>query len=120
MTSIWDTAVYFSDTRAEVIDLQREGCEECDECRESNRCKACDDCDACDMLCEQECSESIDFIAPEVAGTSAAVSFYNGHGQSNAISVMFEQGSDTAEPSDTAESGVPVDTASLEDTSTTP
>ncbi len=117
MTTIWDTAVYVSGTRAEVIELQRSGCDACDDCKEVNDCNACDDCDPCDAVCEAECTESFEFVAPEIAGTSAAVSFYNGHGQSNAISITYGVPADTADPTDTGESVLPVDTASPEDTS---
>ena len=117
MTSVWDTAVYVSSTRAEVVSLQREGCEACDECKEENNCKACDDCDSCDAECDAECTESIDFIAPSLSTSTAQVSFYNGHGQSNAISLMFDGNRDTGDSSDSGETTLPVDTGSSEDTS---
>ena len=117
MTSIWDTAVYVDGTRAELVSLQRDGCEACDECKQENSCTACDDCDECDAQCDSECVESVDFLAPSVDGTSANVSFYNGHGQSNPISIMYTSGTDTADPEDSGGTDAPIDTASPEDTS---
>ena len=117
MTSVWDTAVYVETVRAEVVALERIGCEECDTCKQQNSCSACDDCDECDAICIEQCSETIDFIAPEVDVNSANVSFYNGHGQSNTIALQFDLQSDTGETSDSGEIGTPVDTGATEDTS---
>lgn len=117
MTAVWDTAVYVDGVRAEVLTLQREGCEECDTCKTENSCSACDDCDACDVICAQDCIESIDFIAPSQEAEHADVSFYNGHGQSNPIVLHYGATPDTGTATDTGELSSPVDTGSPEDTS---
>ena len=117
MTSIWDTAVYVSDTRAELVSLQRDGCDSCDECRDQNNCEVCDDCDVCDAKCDTECVESVDFIAPAMPTGPADVSFYNGHGQSNPISLTYSETPDTGASSDSEEITPPVDTGPVEDTS---
>ena len=109
MTMVWDTVVYVGDHRAETVDLQREGCDECDECKEQNQCSACDDCDACDVLCEETCTESFDFVVPDIADGKFDVSFFNGHGQSNAIPLVLSAIADTGSSSDTAP---PIDTGS--------
>ena len=117
MTSVWDTAVYLDTVRAEVVALDRIGCEECDTCKRQNSCSECDDCDECDAICIEQCIESIDFIAPEMSADSANVSFYNGHGQSNAIVLHFGAETDTGQAIDSGEIASPVDTGSSHDTS---
>jgi len=117
MTTVWDTAVYVDGNRAEVIALDREGCEACDTCKADNSCQSCDDCDACDAICDTDCVESVDFIAPNISSESGQVAFYNGHGQSNAIPLMYSGQTDTGVPSDSGEIPSPVDSGSPEDTS---
>ena len=117
MTAVWDTAVYLDTVRAEVVSLERTGCDECDSCKQENSCSECSDCDACDAICIEQCEESIEFIAPEMSVESAKVSFYNGHGQSNAIDLHFGTQTDTGEASDSGEIIGPVDTGTSHDTS---
>ena len=83
ITTVWDTAVYMGNTRAEVVNVTREGCEECDACKERESCQECADCDACDSSCTDTCIESVQFRASSLAPGKIEVSIYNGHGQSN-------------------------------------
>ena len=114
VTTIWDTAVYVNDSRAEIIDIERTNCEACDQCMVDEGCLACDDCDACDVICRSECVELINFIVPEIAPGTARVSIYNGHGRSNSLALLVTARNDTGSPdmadSGDADSGIEVDT----------
>ena len=115
MTMVWDTVVYVGDYRAETVSLQREGCEECDECRNENQCSACDDCDECDVLCADTCIEMVEFLVPDLSAGAYPVSFYNGHGQSNAVSLDVNAAANAEERQDTGNTG---DTGTSVDTGT--
>jgi len=119
MTQVWDSAVYVDGTRAELVDIQRVGCETCDTCKAENSCEACDDCDACDDICATECSESIQFVTPELESGTVQISMYNGHGQSNSIPLYLVSDTDTGIDSGTSsplDTSVPVDTGLTEST----
>ena len=82
-TTVWDTAVYMGSTRAEVMSVNREGCEVCDACKEREGCQECVDCDACDADCTDTCIESVQFRTSSLPPGAVEVSIYNGHGHSN-------------------------------------
>ena len=122
VTTHWDTAVYLSGTRAEVVDITRVGCEGCDTCREEEGCLACSDCDACDAVCKTECIESVVFVVPPTAAGKADVVVYNSSGTSNPVPIMVTPSSDTGEPdtgSSADDSGDPVDTGDSDTTEDT-
>jgi predicted metal-dependent enzyme (double-stranded beta helix superfamily) len=83
VTTVWDTAVYMGSNRAEVVDVDRTGCEECDQCKKENECNECEDCDACDVTCNTGCTETVSFTAVTAGSGNLEVSIYNGYGQSN-------------------------------------
>lgn len=120
MTEIWDSAVYVDSMRAELVAVERLGCEECDSCKTQNKCRDCDECEECDAICDQDCVESIQFVTPEVTGT-VQVSLYNGHGQSNGLPLEVlgsaDTGNDSGRSGDT-DSGTPVDTGATSATDT--
>ena len=112
-TTVWDTAVYMGATRAEVVNVSREGCDECDACKETEGCQECSDCDACDVSCTAECIESVQFRASALPPGIIEVSIYNGHGQSNIQPFTLLSPPDTG----TVDTGA-VDTGSSEPTDT--
>ncbi len=109
VTTVWDTAVYMGSSRAEVVGVDRNGCEECDECKKENDCTECEDCDSCDVTCEEGCTETVSFIAVTAGSGALPVSIYNGYGQSNSkpFEIVTAQAGDTST----------TDTASESDTS---
>jgi hypothetical protein len=121
MTQVWDTAVYVDGARAEVVGLERQGCEACDACKEENQCKACDDCDDCDALCDADCTEVVQFVAPDNEEGTVQVSLFNGHGQSNSVPLLMTSNSDTGlDSGDTSDTDTasPVDSGVIESTDT--
>lgn len=94
-TTVWDTAVYVGRTRAELLSVDRDGCDACDTCREEAYCTVCADCDACDAVCKTECVETTTFAVPSGVSGQVAVRLFNVHGQSAPLSLTV-QGSDTA------------------------
>ncbi len=123
ITSIWDTAVYVNNERAEITEIQRDNCDACDQCKTDFACLACDDCDACDEICRTECVESLAFIVPELDPTDAQVVIYNGHGGSNPSPFSVTGPMDSGDASlDTGsiDSGTAVDTGTLGPTSIPP
>ena len=84
MTTTWDTAITLNGTRAEVISVDREGCEDCDQCKLDAACTSCEDCDACDQICKSDCEEVVVFEVPAVSPGEAELHLYNVHGQSHA------------------------------------
>lgn len=96
-TSVWDSAVYVGDLRAQLTDLSREDCDDCDECREEQDCTACSDCDACDAACGADCVETATFTVPDAPAGPALVRLYSSHGASAPITLTVE-----APPAETA------------------
>jgi len=122
-TTIWDTAVYVDDERAEVVEIIRENCETCDQCKIDFGCLDCDDCDDCDLVCRTECVESTTFILPEISPGEAQVVIYNGHGGSNPYPLLVTANIDTGDMSDdsgVSDSGEPVDSSAFKPTSIAP
>jgi len=122
VTTHWDTAVYLGGTRAEVVDITREGCDECDTCKEEQDCLACSDCDECDAICKADCVESVVFVVPSMPAGAADVIVYNGSGASNPVSLNVTMALDTGDPDTGAsaeDSGAPVDTGDATSTDST-
>jgi len=84
-TSVYDSAVYVSDVRATVTDVDRDNCAACDSCRTNAGCTECGDCDVCDQECTVSCVETVTFTVPDVAGGVHGVQLFNGHGQSHVV-----------------------------------
>lgn len=112
-TTVWDTAVYMGNTRAEIVQVSREGCEECDACKDREGCQECADCDACDSACSDTCVESVQFRASSLPPGAVEVSIYNGHGQSNIQPFTLVSPADTG-----ADDTATVDTGLSESTDT--
>lgn len=75
----FDTAVYVGSLRAEVLGVQREGCEAWDTCLEDEACGECDDCDACGTAA-RSCEESVRIRVPAVADGEQPVVVYTQYG----------------------------------------
>lgn len=121
MTQVWDTAVYVDGTRAEVVAIDRQGCEACDSCKEEYKCQACEDCDDCDALCATDCTEVVQFVTPEHDAGTVQVSLFNGHGQSNSVPLLMTSNNDTgldSEDSGGTDSASPVDSGTTDATDT--
>jgi hypothetical protein len=121
MTQVWDTAVYVDGARAEVVSIDRQGCDACDSCKEENKCEACDDCDDCDALCATDCTEIVQFVTPENEAGTVQVSLFNGHGQSNSVPLLMTSNNDTGFDSGASsgtDSASPVDSGATEPTDT--
>lgn len=103
MTYVWDTAVYVGGARAEVTEVEREGCDDCDTCREDEECTSCSDCDACDAACAEECVETTTFVVPALEPGETWIRLYNVHGQSAALPFVVEGAAETG--ADTSETG---------------
>jgi len=112
-TTVWDTAVYMGNTRAEIVNVSRDGCEECDACKDREGCQECADCDACDSACTDTCVESVQFRASSLPPGAVEVSIYNGHGQSNIQPFTLVSPADTG-----ADDTAAVDTGLSESTDT--
>jgi len=109
-TTIWDSAVYLDQTRAQLLDVSRDGCDACDECRDDYDCNACGDCDACDTLCNEGCVETTTFEVPALAPGAYDVTLVNVHGVSPPVPLIVpaspETGAETGETGhETAETG---------------
>ncbi|MCB9765161.1 MAG: hypothetical protein H6739_35635 [Alphaproteobacteria bacterium] len=99
LTESWDTAVLIGSERAEVVSLDRTGCEECDSCRVSYACDVCSDCDACDALCVSTCVETVTVLVPDLGAGPTAISMFNTHGGSKRLdfTVLSTGGDDTGD-----------------------
>lgn len=106
-TSTWDTAIYLGNTRAEVLSVDREGCDDCDECREDEGCTACGDCDACDALCAEECVETAQFVVPERPAGETEIRLLNSRGSSApvAFTVLSDHADTGGDSGDSGDSG---------------
>ena len=96
LTEAWDTAVTFGATRAEIISLDRVGCDACDACVVEYGCDLCDDCDACDALCAADCSESVTVIVPDLSPGSVMIEMFNTHGPATPMAFEVLGAVDTA------------------------
>lgn len=98
-TTIWDTSVYLDQTRALLLDLDRDSCDACDDCRDDYDCNACGDCDACDTLCAESCVETATFRVPALDPGAYDVTLVNVHGVSAPVPLTI------AAPPETGETG---------------
>jgi hypothetical protein len=103
LTEDVDTAIYVGGVRAALEAVDRAGCDEaaegeaqsCDRCKLANDCVDCIDCDDCDALCTRTCVESASFYMPALPAGAATIELFNGHGQSNGLTIEVLGESDT-------------------------
>ncbi|MCP4807179.1 MAG: hypothetical protein GY913_26200 [Proteobacteria bacterium] len=87
VTVDYDTALSLAGARAEIVSVDRTGCDSCDTCLTDAECGTCaTDCDACDALCDATCVETITFIVPDVESGVTTIELFNTHGGSNRLS----------------------------------
>ncbi len=98
MTTAWDTVVTVGAQRAEVVTVERNGCEACDACTETNACSTCGiTCAACVDACAA-CDETVVFVVPELPEGSHDVVVRNGVGSSPRAVLAVTGTDDTAAP----------------------
>ena len=95
LTTQWDSAVTIGSSRAEILDFNRDGCDECDLCVTANECTVCGDCDSCADLCAS-CVETITVAVPQIPPGSWPVTVINHHGRSAAATLTVEAGDTSA------------------------
>ena len=83
LTSDFDSVVSMDSGRAELVSVDREGCDTCDTCRDDNDCSPCGDCSACDLTCEESCEETITVLVPALDPGVRQVRVTNSYGSSN-------------------------------------
>lgn len=107
VTETFDTALTVGGVRADVLSVDRVGCDACDACLDEAECGTCStDCDACDALCEAECIETITFVVPELAAGDATVELFNSHGGSDRLALnVLEAGQAGGADSGATDSG---------------
>ena len=127
MTTVWDSAVYVDQTRAELRSVDRDGCDACDTCRDDAGCTECSDCDACDAQCDRECTQTATFVVPGGVSGQLPVRLFNVHGESPpltlAVSATDTGGPETGETGETGGTGETGETGAHEtgaETGTTP
>lgn len=76
----YDTAVYVGASRAEVLGVQREGCEAYDTCLGDEGCSACGDCDACGPLLA-DCVETVRVRVPVLEAGTYPLVVYSQYGE---------------------------------------
>lgn len=94
LSSVNDTVVTVGAAPATVTRVDRAGCDECDACRDTESCSVCGDCDSCADACAS-CVERVQFVVPDVAPGTQALTVRNAYGTSG-------QGSLTVLAQDTA------------------
>ena len=104
LTTHFDTAAFFDNSRAVVLDVDRSTCEACDSCRVDEDCNLCEDCDACDAICDETCTETITIQVPEIQPGSVNLQIFNSYGQSNTteVNVVRPPTEDNEQPLDTS------------------
>ena len=96
-----DTALFLGATRAEVLQLDRSGCDACDSCRENRECGDCGECPACGPVCDV-CTETVAFVVPPALEGVQDLVLFNSHGSSNALEFAVQNETDPdPEPVDT-------------------
>jgi len=100
LTTVQDSILFVGGKEANVLSVDRVGCEDCDACILEADCNPCEDCDSCDAICAAECVESLRFQVPDLNAGSVSISLYNlfGSSDSQAFTVLEE-----TEPEDTGE-----------------
>jgi hypothetical protein len=108
-----DTALFLGATRADILQVERTGCDTCDSCREERECGECGECPACGPVCEV-CTETVAFSVPAAPFGAQELVLFNAHGSSNALEFTVQEETDTdPDPVDTggtepgADSGQP-------------
>ena len=108
-----DTALFLGATRANILQVDRSGCDTCDSCREERECGECGECPACGPVCDV-CIETVAFFVPAASEGAQELVLFNSHGSSNALEFTVQEETDTdADPVDTgspepgADSGQP-------------
>ncbi|MCB9678866.1 MAG: hypothetical protein H6737_27440 [Alphaproteobacteria bacterium] len=105
-----DLLVTIAGLRAEVLDMQREGCGECDTCLAENGCLACGTCLPCTETCST-CVETTTIVVPDAPQGDTRLTMVNVFGTGV---TAFRVGGlhtgatgDTGVPTATADTGVP-------------
>ena len=91
LTTLQDSHLLVGGTQAEVIAVDRIGCETCDTCIVEADCDPCGDCDACDAICDAECSETLRFLVPEREAGAANLTLYNLYGNSDPLAFSVQE-----------------------------
>lgn len=106
LTSLNDTVVTVGSAQAEVLVVDRTGCDALDTCRSDNGCGTCVDCDAC-AADEASCVERVKFKVPAVGAGDQAFTVRNAYGTSGTGSITVigaDTGGDTGD-TDTGDTG---------------
>lgn len=90
LTTIQDSLLMVGGTPAEVVSVDRIGCDACDTCVVEQDCSPCGDCDACDAVCDAECTETLRFVVPEREAGTADLTLYNLYGNSDPLSFSVQ------------------------------
>lgn len=91
LTTLQDSVLFVGGLEAEVLSVDRVGCEACDTCIVEQECSPCGDCDACDAICDAECSESLRFVTPEREPGATTLTLYNLYGNSDPLAFTVVQ-----------------------------
>jgi hypothetical protein len=94
MTEVWDTAVSVGSAAAQVVSVDRTGCDDCDACRDDNTCTDCSTCETCDASCDV-CVETVTIVVPDVGAGTWDVEVVNRHGRSPAGTLTVTGAVDT-------------------------
>lgn len=106
LTSLNDTVVTVGSSQAEVLVVDRAGCDALDTCRSDNGCGTCVDCDAC-AADEASCVERVKFKVPAVGVGDQAFTVRNAYGTSGTGTLTVlgaDTGGDTGD-TDTGDTG---------------
>ncbi len=90
-----DTALFLGATRADLLEIERSGCDTCDSCREERVCGDCGECPACGPVCDV-CTETVTFFVPPASEGVQDLVLFNSHGSSNALEFAVQDETDTA------------------------
>ena len=111
MTTLNDTIVTVGAVQAELLAVDRAGCDALDTCRSDNACAACADCDVC-ADDAATCIERVRITTPALAPGAHALSVQNAFGASGTGTLEILGGdtgscdsADCGDSGDTADSG---------------
>jgi hypothetical protein len=105
LTEVWDTLVTVGGTRATVLDLTRDGCDDCDTCVDDAECTVCDvECVDCTETCAT-CVETVTIVVPDLPAGDHAVQVVNRHGTSELGTLTVLAGADTGDTDTGADTG---------------
>lgn len=86
VTTTFDTVLSMGGTNAELVSVDRTGCDTCDDCRTTWACLECGgDCDPCDSLCATTCEETVVFTVPQLDAGAYQIELFNAHGHSDRV-----------------------------------